>query len=126
MLMKAALAGLVFAVSATAASASACDWRPSQFFGSATATVTGGGAAALGGGMKTAGFYTLVHSGSGLTMLGSTLSGASGAGTIGIIGGTGGLIGTVSAILMSPVTFFAGSLIVVGSGAGESRLELRV
>lgn len=105
------------AFGASTASASVCDWRPSQFFGTATATVAGGGAVALGTGMKAAGFYTLVNAGSGLTMLGTTMAGASGAGTVGIIAGTGGVIGTVGAILLTPVTAIIGGGLAVG-GAG--------
>lgn len=109
--------GLWLALSTSAASAAVCDWRPSQFFGAATAAVTGGSAVAIGTGMKAAGFYTLVNAGSGLTMLGSTLAGASGAGTIGIIAGTGGVIGTVGAILMAPITAVVGGVAALG-GAG--------
>lgn len=70
--------------------------------------------------MKAAGFYTLVHSGSGLYMLGSTLAGASGAGTIGIIAGTGGVLGTVGAVLMAPATLIAGGVALVGVGGLEA------
>ncbi|TVP71588.1 MAG: hypothetical protein EA339_09885 [Rhodobacteraceae bacterium] len=102
---------------ASVALGAACDWRPSQFFGSATAAVAGGGAAAAGVGMKAAGFYTLVHAGSGATMLGATMAGASAAKTVGIIAGTGGIIGTVGAALMAPVTVVVGGVAAVG-GAG--------
>lgn len=102
---------------ASAASGAVCDWRPSQFLGTATAAVAGGGAAAAGVGMKAAGFYTLVNAGSGLTMLGTTMAGASGAGTVGIIAGTGGVIGTIGAALLAPVTIVVGGVVAVG-GAG--------
>jgi hypothetical protein len=87
-----------------------CDWRPSAMIGGGgTAAVAGGAGAvgAAGAGMKVAGFYTLVHSTSGLTMLGSAAAGASGAGTVGIIGGTAGVAGTAGAILMAPATIIA-------------------
>ncbi|KPP98816.1 MAG: hypothetical protein HLUCCA12_17895 [Rhodobacteraceae bacterium HLUCCA12] len=114
---KLALCGFLIASSASMAAAAPCDWRPSQFFGTTTAAVAGGSALAIGSGMKAAGFYTLIHAGSGLTMLGSTMAGASAAGTVGIIAGTGGVIGTISAILMAPVTVVIGGAIAVG-GAG--------
>jgi len=116
-LNKSLAVGLWLTVGTSAASAAVCDWRPSQFLGSATAAVTGGSAIAIGTGMKAAGFYTLVHASSGLTMLGGTWAGVSAAGTAGIIAGTGGLIGTVGAILLAPITAILGGAAALG-GAG--------
>ena len=82
-----------------AAFAGICDYKPSRIGTLAAAAIGGAAVAGTGTAMTTAGFYTLVHAGSGLTMLGSTAAGASAAGTVGIIAGTGGVIGTVGAIL---------------------------
>lgn len=117
LLKKSALCAILLTGVASTASGAACDWRPSQFVGTATTAVVGGGAAAAGVGMKAAGFYTLVNAGSGLTMLGSTVAGASGAGTVGIIAGTGGVLGAIGATLMAPVTVVVGGVLAVG-GAG--------
>lgn len=120
---RSALAACVLVVCGSNVAAAVCDYRPSVNLGSApsSAIVGAGGAAAVGGAaMKAAGFYTLVHAGSGLTMLGSTLAGASGAGTIGIIAGTGGVLGTVGAVLMAPATLIAGGVALVGVGGLEA------
>lgn len=82
-----------------------CDYTPSKVLGVGMATAVSAGSAtvaATGAGMKLAGLYSLAHSITGATMLGSTAAGASAAGTVGIIGGTAGVIGTTGAILMSP------------------------
>ena len=73
--------------------------------------------------MQAAGFYTLVHAGSGLTKLGSTAAGASAADTVGIIAGT---VGTASAILMAPVTIFVGALTNIGVGSFEGACYFQV
>lgn len=117
MFKTSAICAALFVGPVSASAGSVCDWRPSQFFGTATAAVAGGGAVAAGVGMKAAGFYTLVNAGSGLTMLGATSAGASAAGTVGIIAGTGGMIGTFGAVLMAPVTVVVGAVVAV-SGAG--------
>ena len=52
-------------ISASGAHADVCDYKPSALAGAAVA----GGVAAAGVGMKAAGYYTLIHAGSGLTML---------------------------------------------------------
>jgi len=100
-----------------AASASICDYRPSNLLGGAgagAAVTTGGAVAAVGVGAKAAGFYTLTHAVTGATMLGSAAGGASAAGTVGIMGGTAGLVGTAASILMAPVTIISGA--VIGGG----------
>lgn len=107
---------------ASTASAGVCDYRPSHLVGAAAASTVAGGAgatAATGIGMKAAGFYSLVHATSGLTMLGSTAAGASAAGTVGIIAGTGGLIGTIGAALMTPFVVVPAAVTAVGLGALE-------
>lgn len=119
--------GLAVAVCTAMASASAdakvCDYRPSKVVGkagSAASAAVGGGAAAAGLGLKAAGYYTLVHAGSGLTMLGSTAAGGSAAGTVGIIAGTAGAIGTtIAGILMAPVTLVVGAVTFGGVAAYE-------
>ena len=115
---------MVFASSllVTSANAAVCDYRPSAMLsgGGATAVGAGGaGAATAGAAMNVAGFYTLTHSVTGLTMRGSPAAGASAAGTVGIIGGTGGVIGTVGAIVMAPATIIGGIIVSVGVGAYE-------
>ena len=117
LLKTSVLSALLLSSTASTASGAVCDWRPSQFLGTATAAVAGGGAVAASVGMKAAGFYTLVNAGSGLTMLGTTLAGASAAKTVGIIAGTGGLIGTIGAVVLAPVTAVIGGVVAV-SGAG--------
>ncbi|MBP0481808.1 hypothetical protein [Sagittula salina] len=69
--------------------------------------------------MQVAGYYTLVHASSGLTMLASTAAGASAAGTTGIIAGTSGAVGGAAAVLMAPATVIAGALAAVGVGGYE-------
>lgn len=126
-------ASLILAASAISFGGSAyaevCDYTPSNLAGK-TATAIGtsiaGGGAAVGVGLKAAGYYTLVHAGSGLTMLGSTAVGASAAGTVGIVAGTGGAIGAVGAILMAPVTIVVGSLTIIGVGAFEGACYFQV
>ncbi|MFG6083654.1 hypothetical protein ACEUZ9_005375 [Paracoccus litorisediminis] len=108
---------------ANPALAEICDYRPSHVLGGATsasAATTGGLVAASGGAAKAAGVYTLVHSTSGLTMIGGTWAGSSAAGTAGIIAGTGGTIGSTVAVLISPFTIAAaaGTAIVVGGFEG--------
>lgn len=101
----------------TPVAADVCDYRPSALIGGVGAGAVGtagAGAAAAGIGAKTVGFYTLTHSVSGATMLGSTATGASAAGTVGIIGGSAGVAGTIGSILMAPATIIAG--LVVGAG----------
>lgn len=83
-----------------------CAYRPSIMAGKAATAATGivGGATALAGvGLNAAGYYTLIHSVTGATMLGSTAAGASAAGTTGIIAGTGSGIGAAAAFVMSPL-----------------------
>lgn len=104
------------------AAAGVCDYKPSVLLGGQGAAAVGGaaaGTATVGTAASLAGFYTLTHATSGLTMLGSTLAGPSAAGTIGIIGGTGGLLGTAGAIVMAPATIIAAGLTAVGIGAYE-------
>ena len=111
-------AGLV----ATPALAGVCDYRPSKEIGMAATGAVSGGAgatAATGLGMKGAGFYSLVHATSGLTMLGSTVAGPSAAGTVGIIAGSGGFIGSVGAALMSPFVVVPAGLTAVSLGVFE-------
>ena len=119
MMVALMLSGLV----AGPASAGFCDYRPSKIVGAvATSTVAGGAGAtaATGMGMKAAGFYSLVHATTGLTMLGFTAAGTSAAGTVGIMAGTGGLIGTIGATLMSPLVVVHAAVTAVGLGALEA------
>jgi hypothetical protein len=106
----------------SAASSGVCDFRLSELIGSRSTALTevAAGTVVAGGlGMKAAGFYTLVHATSGLTMLGSTLPGISAAGTVGIIAGTGGVIGSASAVLMNPITGIAAGAVALGVGGLE-------
>lgn len=106
-------------LSVQGASAAVCDYKPSKLKAVAAASLAGGAAAGGGAAMSAAGYYTLVHAGSGLAMLGSTAAGTSAAGTIGIIAGTGGTIGTVGAILMSPITLALGGTMAAGGAVFE-------
>lgn len=102
--------------------AGVCDYRPSKIIGSvATGGVAGasGAAAATGIGLKAAGLYTITHATTGAAMLGSTAAGASAAGTTGIIAGTSGVLGTVGAVLMSPIVIIPAAVTAVGIGAYE-------
>ncbi|MBK5927280.1 hypothetical protein [Rhodobaculum claviforme] len=111
------------ALVSTAAMAGVCDYRPSAVLGQGSAAVVAGAGAATaagGGALKAAGVYTLVHAGSGLTMLGSTAAGASAAGTVGIIAGTGGVLGTVGAVLLAPATIVVAGVTAVGVGGLEA------
>ena len=98
---------LALALWAGSAFAAACDYRPSALISQGVSTL---GSAVpdtdrlveLG---KSAGYYTLVH-------------GGSGAGT-GLLAGTGGVLGSIGAWIMSPVAITAGSIAAVGLGAFE-------
>lgn len=103
--------------------ADTCDYRPSRIFGDtgSKAVIGSGVAVSSATGAATAmGVYTLVHAGSGLTMLGSTMAGASGAGTIGIIAGTGGAIGTAGAVVLNPLVWVPAAIVGVGGGGFEA------
>lgn len=130
---------------ASNATAAVCDYRPSQQLAKnaetiganetnivvqedevkhATAAISAAGAggaavAATGIGIKAAGFYTLTHSVTGLTMVGSTVAGTSGAGTVGIIAGTGGAVGTAVAFVTAPATILAAAAITAVVGGYE-------
>ncbi len=106
----------------TAAQAEICDYRLSSLVGdeaTGVVGVAGTGALVAGPAMQAAGLYTLTHSVTGLTMVGSTAAGASAAGTVGIVGGTGGVVGTVAAVAMAPATIIAGAITAVGVGGSE-------
>ncbi|GAA0287023.1 hypothetical protein [Rhodovulum strictum] len=123
------LAASCLALAAGGGQAEVCDYKPSKLVGNAATAVgatVAGGASAAGVGMKALGYYTLVHSGSGLTMLGSTAAGASAAGTVGIIAGTAGAIGSIGSVLMAPVTVALGAVAFVGAGAYEGYCYFRV
>lgn len=114
-------AGMLVAAQAMAGT---CDYRPSQLMGGEMTGIvgaSGASVAAASAGAKAAGFYTLTHSVTGLTMLGSTAGGASAAGTVGIMGGTGGLIGATAAALMAPITLViaGGAAVAVGAYEGS-------
>lgn len=109
--------------SAIPAFADACDYRPSRLLGDTGSKVAIGAGGAIAGTTATAtaaGVYTLVNAGSGLTMLGSTMAGASGAGTVGIIAGTGGAIGTAGAIVLNPLVWVPAAIVGVGGGGFEA------
>ena len=108
---------------ATQATAAVCDWRPSHLFGAGGAGFVVGSSAAIGttgAALQAAGYYTLIHAGSGLTMMGSTAAGASAAGTVGIIAGTGGALSAVAAFIMAPATITAAAVGSVGIGVLEA------
>lgn len=107
----------------TAASADVCDYRLSSLLGNGAATASVALPAvtsATGVTANALGFYTLTHSVTGATMLGSTLAGTSGAGTVGIVAGTGTGIGATGAALMNPVGIGIGVLTAVGIGGSET------
>jgi hypothetical protein len=111
------------ALVASQAFAEACDYRPSKILGrdGSNAVIAGGGTVVAGTAAANAlGIYTLVNAGSGLTMLGSTMAGASGAGTVGIIAGTGGAIGTVVATILNPFVWVPAAVIGLGGGGFEA------
>lgn len=112
-----------FMALAASVQADTCDYRPSRILGDSGSTaVIGGGIAVTSttGAATALGVYTLVNAGSGLTMLGSTMAGASGAGTIGIIAGTGGAIGTAGAIILNPFVWVPAAIVGVGGGGFEA------
>ena len=116
------VAALVAALVPATAVAEVCDHRPSSVIGGfgAGSVATGAGATAVAGaGLKAAGFYTLVHSVTGATMLGSAAGGASAAGTVGIMGGTAGAVGAVAGALMSPFVIIPAAVVATGVAAYE-------
>lgn len=127
---KLAIAAIVvLSTMSNLAAADICDYRPSNLVGGTTATATGvatGATAAAGVGMKAAGIYTITHATSGAVMLGSTAAGASAAGTAGILAGTAGFLGTVGAVLMSPLVIVPAAVAAVGLGAYEGGCYLAV
>lgn len=109
--------------------AGVCDYKPSKLVGEAVSTAAaavGGSVAATGVGLQAAGYYTLVHSTSGLVMLGSTAAGASAAGTTGIIAGSAGTGAAIASILMAPVTIVVGAITVVGVGSFEGACYFQI
>jgi len=121
-MQKLALCLLVAGTLSQPVAAAVCDYTPSKVVGAETTTAasaTGAAVATAGVGMKAAGFYTLVHSVTGATMLGSTAAGASAAGTVGIIGGTAGVIGTAGAVLMSPFVMIPAAIVAGSIAAYE-------
>lgn len=109
---------------ASEAHAEVCDYRPSSLVGKAATTIgtaISSAPTAARAGLQAAGYYTLVHAGSGLTMLGSTA-----AGTAEIIAGSGGVAGTVGAILMAPTTLVIGGVAIIGVGAFEGACYFQV
>lgn len=126
MQIRSALTSLMLAgmlCSTATAHADTCDYRPSRILGDTVSTAVVGGGLAVSsttGAASALGVYTLVNAGSGLTMLGSTLAGASGAGTIGIIAGTGGAIGTAGAIILNPFVWVPAAILGVGGGGFEA------
>ena len=103
--------------------ADTCDYRPSRILGDAgSKAMIGSGVAvsSASGAASAMGLYTLVHAGSGLTMLGSTMAGASGAGTIGIIAGTGGVIGAAGAVILNPFVWVPAAIVGLGGGGFEA------
>ena len=77
--------------------------------------VLGGVLAGMGITAKSLGLYTIGHAVTGVTMLGSTLGGASAAGTIGIMGKTGGFLLTKFMVLTNPwvLGLVIGSTVIV-------------
>jgi hypothetical protein len=126
--MKNSIIGLVLiSMTAPAFSDGLCDKRPSKLISSAGATATAATGSAVGsaGAAGTAlGLYTLPHSVSGLTMLGSTAGGASAAGTVGIMGGTAGAIGSTAAVVLNPIVWGTALAIAVGTVAFEGACVL--
>ncbi|WP_297781384.1 hypothetical protein [uncultured Roseovarius sp.] len=106
----------------TPASADVCNWRLSKLLGTARSNV-----AALAEPVTSAptlvekalGFYTLTHSVTGATLLGSTVAGSSAASTIGLIAGSGGGAGAIGAALMSPTGIVVGAIVGVGVAGTE-------
>lgn len=101
----------------------ACNYRPSNLIGggaTGAAATAGAATAAAGIGAKAAGFYTLTHAATGMTMLGSTAGGVSAAGTVGIMGGTAGVVGTIGSIIMAPATIITGAVVGSATIAFES------
>lgn len=113
---------LALALSANAASAAFCDYKPSALVGPAgTAVVTGGTGVVAGAaaGLKAAGVYVLTHAGSGMAMLGSTAGGASAAGTVGIMGGTVGVGAATIGVVLNPFVWGLAAATAVGTVAYE-------
>ncbi|MEQ9038734.1 MAG: hypothetical protein RIE24_10305 [Silicimonas sp.] len=120
---------VVGAVVSTPVYAGVCDYKPSKLVGAAVSTAAaavGGSVATAGVGLQAAGYYTLVHSTSGLVMLGSTAAGASAAGTTGIIAGSAGTGAAIASILMAPVTIVVGAITIVGVGSYEGACYFQI
>jgi len=120
------LAAAAFAC-AGAARAGVCDYKPSTLAVKTASTigksVTDGRAKA---GLHAVGYYTLVHSGSGLSLLGTTDAGLTVAGTVSLISGAASAAGTIGAILMAPATMVVGGIAIIGVGAFEGSCYFQV
>lgn len=117
------VATLALCLNTTTAFADVCDYRPSHLLGETGSKVAIGTGGAIAGTTATGtalGMYTLVHAGSGLTMLGSTMAGASGAGTVGIIAGTSGALGAAGAIILNPFVWVPAAILGAGGGGFEA------
>jgi hypothetical protein len=120
-ILMAAMTGICASVAPVYADT--CDYRPSRILGDTGSNAVIGAGAAVStatGAATVMGVYTLVNAGSGLTMLGSTMAGASGAGTVGIIAGTGGAIGTAGAIILNPFVWVPAAIVGLGGGGFEA------
>ncbi|WP_298433736.1 hypothetical protein [uncultured Jannaschia sp.] len=116
--MQICAAAMLVALTGQAAQAAACDYKPSRLGAIAAGAIAGGAAAGVEAARTTASYYTLVHEGSGLTMIGAATAGASTA--AGIVAGAGGTLGTIGSILMAPATLVVGGTALVGGSAYEA------
>lgn len=124
-LLKTSIASLILSslMFVSSAKAETCDYRPSKILGMTASNAVLGGTIAVTSATGTAsalGVYTLVHAGSGLTMLGSTMAGASGAGTVGIIAGTGGAVGATVAVILNPFVWVPTAIVGIGGSGFEA------
>lgn len=119
-LITALLAAAAFA-GATPATAEVCDYTMSKLV---SKTVAGLKGSTVGAELQAAGYYTLVHAGSGLKMLGSSAAGASV--VTELASGASGLLGTVGAIVMAPTTLVIGGIAIVGVGSFEGYCYFQV
>jgi hypothetical protein len=106
--MKKILAILTISMFINSAYAGVCDYKPSRIISAGSGLIAGTGIA-----LKSAGLYTMTTP-AGVTMFGSTVSGAGP-----LLAGTTGTLASISAVILSPAVLITTGVIAVGSGLME-------
>ena len=113
----------------TGAQADMCDYSPSKLAGKMANTVGSSvvdAGRSIGNEVSETSYYSLIHAGSNLTMLGSSAAGSSATGAVGIVKGAVGALGTAGSVLLAPATIVVGAVTIIGVGAFEGTCYFKV